>query len=174
MWVAHFNEAGWKSFRQEIPKCKTLEKVELLKIWLWDCNNKDVAKNDFAVDFAQLLKNSPNILFTNKRNFFYDEHDKDDDDNVLYTTRIAPILEHNRLLKNLAILKRKGNYRVRSFLVAEAVGRRFAQKPSRCYTVLKANVDVLVAYLTSDGNTQQVVPEAVDAPEIAAYIPLLT
>jgi len=40
-------------------------------------------------------------------------------------------------------------------LVAEAVGRRFANKPSSCYTVLKANVDALVAYLSSDEEDQR-------------------
>jgi len=47
-------------------------------------------------------------------------------------------------------------------------------KPSSSYTVLKANVDVLVAYLTSDQNAQQVVQEALDASETVTYIPLST
>jgi len=58
--------------------------------------------------------------------------------------------------------------------VAEAIGSRFAMKPSSSYTVLKVNVDVLIAYLTSDQNAQQVIQEALDASETVAYIPLST
>jgi len=67
----------------------------------------------------------------------------------VYTTHIAPILEHNRLIQNLKTFKERGNYQERGFLVAEAVGTRFAKKVSSCYTILKSNVDVLVSYLSS-------------------------
>jgi len=165
-----FSEAGWKSIRQELPKCKTLEKLEILNM-SWGPNKQEDVAVEFAVEFAQLLKDSPNILFTNRRDFFCDDDDGEEDDE-LYTTHFAPILEHNRLLKNLTILKRRENYQVRGFLVAEAVGSRFAKKPSSCYTVLKANVDVIVSYLTSDQNAQHVVQEALDTSETVAYIPL--
>jgi len=173
-----FTEAGWKSIRQELPKCKTLEKLEVVVIGWCGCYEKEFAEVQVAVEFAELLKDSPNILVTNTREFFYDNDEDEDDDNAeddeLYTTHIAPILQHNRLIKNLTILKRKENYQVRGFLVAEAVGRQFANKPSCCYTVLKANVDVLVAYLASDEKAQQVVSEAVHASETVMYNPLST
>jgi len=168
MGPVSFTEAGWKSIRQELPKCKTLDRLKFLNIEWW-CSNKKEA--EFAAEFAQLLKDSPNILFTNTRNFF---DNGDDDDDVLYTTHIAPILQHNCLIKNLAILKIKENYQVHGFLVAEAVGRQLAKKPSCCYTVLKVNVDVLVAYLTSNENAQQVVSQAADASKTDIYIPLST
>jgi len=149
MWDVYFNEAGWKSICQELPKCKTLNSLEFSSIGWWSSNKKEVAASEFAVKFAQLLKYCPNILFTNETEFFCDDDDDDDDydDNVLYQTHFSPIPEHNRLTKNMITLRKKENYQVRSFLVAEAVGTRFAKKPSSCYTVIKANVDVLVAYL---------------------------
>jgi len=47
-------------------------------------------------------------------------------DDVVYTTHIAPILEHNQLILNLNTLRERGNYRERGFLVSVAVGTRFA------------------------------------------------
>jgi len=151
MSVVYFTEAGWKSIRQEIPKCKTLKSLKFSSIGWWSTKKK-VAELEFAVDFAQLLKNCPNILFTNTTDFFDDDDDSYDDGSELYATYFAPILEHNRLLKNLSTLRRRENSQVRGFLMAEAMGRHFADKPSSCYTVLKANADVLVSYLSSDEN----------------------
>jgi len=171
-----FDEAGWKSIQQALSKCKTLNRLEFSYIE-WCSDDNKYKKGEFAIIFAQLLKDNPNILFTNTRRFFFslDCFNFDARDDELYTIYFAPILEHNRLLKNLTIFKRKENYQVRGFLVAEAVGRLFAKKPSSCYTVLKANVDVLISYLTSDENAQQqVLREAVDASETVIYNPLST
>ncbi len=160
-----FDEASWKSMRQEIPKCKTLVSLGFSGIDWWSCHLKKVAEVEFAVDFVQLLKDCPNILFTNTMTFFYhDFRGPFDDGSELYATHFAPILEHNRLTKHLIALKGKENYQVRGFLVAEAVGRQYATKPSSCYRILKENVDVLVSYLSSDDRAQQIVREAIDAP----------
>jgi len=132
---------------------------------------KKVVELEFAVDFAQLLKHCPNILFTNTTEFFFDIGDDVDDDDPyddgseLYATRFAPILEHNRLTNNLITLRRRENSHVRGFLVAEAIATRSTKKFSSCYTVLKANVDVLVSYLSSDEKALHVVRREIDAPK---------
>jgi len=171
MWGVSLHEAGWKSMRQEIPKCKTLESLGIMDIEWWG-SNKTAA--EVTVEFAQLLKDCPNILYANPTGFYNSEDDDIVDDegyeDVQYTIHYAPILEHNRLIKNLTRLKKDENCQVRGFLVAEVIGRRFAQKPSSCYTVLKANVDVLVSYYhSSDENVQEVLRDAVDAPEIVIH-----
>ncbi len=164
----YFNEAGWKSIQREIPKCKTLLSLRFSGIAWWSTNKKKVAEVEFAAEFAQLLKDCPNILITNISEFFFDigedvnDDDPYDDGSELYATHFAPILEHNRLTINLKTLRRRENTKVRGFLVAEAIGRQFANKPSSCYTVLKANVDVLVSYLPSDERAQQIVRDAID------------
>jgi len=66
----------------------------------------------------------------------YNEDYNDDEDDVMYTTHIAPILEHNRLIKNLKTLIEKGNYQERGFLVTEVVEMWFTTKVSSCYTIL--------------------------------------
>jgi len=123
----------------------------------------------FADEFVQLLKDNANIVYTNTTAFFRAENDKNynkDDHDVLYTTHFAPVLEHNRLTKDMEILKGTVNNKVRGFLVAELIGRWSCNKPSSCYTVLKANVDVLVSCLSSDEKAQQVVvPETINAPK---------
>jgi len=166
MCDVYFTEAGWQSMRQEIPQSKTLHLLEFVDIGWWGSGKKEDAAAGFAVEFAQLLKDNANIVLTNKTAFFRDEndcnHNKDDPD-VLYTTHFAPILEHNRLTRKLKTLK--GNIKVRGFLVAEVIGRRFCKKPSGCYAVLKANVDVLVSYFLSDEKARQVVPEAINPPK---------
>jgi len=163
---ARFNEAGLKSIRQALSKCKTLNRLEFSNI-AWRSDEYVCVEGEFLIKFEQLLQDNPNILFTNTKGFFYNVYFYDDDgrDDEEYTILFAPILEHNRLLKNLTILKRKENYQVRGFLVAEAVGRRFAKKPSSSYTVLKANVDVLVSYYLSSDGKKQVVQKAIDAPK---------
>jgi len=107
MYVVHFTKAGWTSIRQEIPKCTTLNSLEFFSIVLWNSGNKE-AKFKFAVELAQLLKDSPNILSTNQKMFAYFPGCYDDSDkngsSVLYATHFAPILEHNRLTKNLIAL----------------------------------------------------------------------
>jgi len=80
------------------------------------------------------------------------EHfDDDDEEDDLYTTYLAPVLEHNCLRHNLKTLKEREKYEVRGCLVSEAVGTGFAENVSSCYTVLKANLDVLVSSLSSWG-----------------------
>ncbi len=144
------NEASWKNLLKEIPKCTTLVSLEFGNIEWWGSEERDIAAVEFAVELALFLKNNPNILYTNKKDFMAEDvgiiGGKDD---VVYTTHIAPILEHNRLIQNLKTFKERGNYQERGFLVAEAVGTRFAKKVSSCYTILKSNVDVLVSYLSS-------------------------
>jgi len=174
-----FTKAGWKSCRQDIPKCKTLNVLSFSSIMLWNSRKKKNAKVEFAVELAQLLKDSPNILSTTKGRMFSYYFDRDDDDNdkhdsVLYATHFAPILEHNRLTRNLIALRKKENDQVRGFLVAEAIGTRFAQKPSSCYTVLKANVDVLVSYLSWDAKAQEVFREAIDDAPESVQMPMST
>jgi len=149
-----FHEAGWKRLLQEIPKCTTLDSLEFWYIKWWGSEDRDTAVVEFAMALAQFLKNNPNILTANTKDYMSDEYDDDYDGGdinyeVVYTTYIGPILEHNRLIKYLKTLKDRGNYKERGFLVAEAVGTRFATKVSCCYTILKANVDVLVSYLSS-------------------------
>jgi len=48
------------------------------------------------------------------------------------------------LRKNLKTFNAKADYNMRTFLVAEAFQ---TNKPSRSYTVLKENMDILVYYL---------------------------
>ncbi len=144
------NEASWKNLLKEIPKCTTLVSLEFGNIEWWGSEERDIAAVEFAVELALFLKNNPNIVSTNKKDFMANDFDIDEgEDDVVYTTHIAPILEHNRLIQNLKAFKERGNYQERGFLVAEAVGTRFASKVSSCYTILKANVDVLVTYLSS-------------------------
>jgi len=145
-----FDEASWKTLLQEIPNCATLVSLEFWNIEWWGSEERDNAAVEFAIELAQFLKNNPNIVTTNKKYFMHVDliHDEGEDD-VVYTTYIAPILEHNRLIQNLKTFKERGNYQERGFLVAEAVGTLFASKVSSCYTILKANVDVLVSYLSS-------------------------
>jgi len=64
----------------------------------------------------------------------------------------------------LITLRKTENYQVRGFLIAEAMGRLLAKKTSSCYTVLKANIDVLISYLLSNEEALQVSQEANDAP----------
>jgi len=147
-----FHEAGWRNLLQEIAKCRTLMSLEFKYISWRGLGDEELAGVGFALELAQFLKDNPNILATNTKFYFCnnDEDDADaDNDDILYTTHLAPILEHNRLIKNLRTLKEKANYEVRGFLVAEAVGTRFAGDLSSCYTMLKANVDILVSYLSS-------------------------
>jgi len=54
----------------------------------------------------------------------------------MYTTHIASILEHYRLINNLKRFEERGNYKERGFLVAEAVETQIATKVSGCHTVL--------------------------------------
>ncbi len=147
-----FHEASWRIFLQEIAKCRTLMSLEFKYISWRGLGDEELAGVGFALELAQFLKDNPNILATNTKFYFCnnDEDDADaDNDDILYTTHLAPILEHNRLIKNLRTLKEKANYEVGGFLVAEAVGTRFAGDLSSCYTMLKANVDILVSYLSS-------------------------
>jgi len=144
-----FNEAGWRSLLQEISKkCSTLTSLEFKYILWWGSDDEQVAGGEFALELAQFLKDNPNILATNTKTYFGDDYD-DGNDDILYTTHLAPILEHNRLLNNLKGLKERENYEVRGFLVSEAIGALFATKVSSCYTMLKANADVLVSFLPS-------------------------
>jgi len=146
-----FHEGGWKSFFRELPKCKTLRSLEFMYSMWWDSEENEKAAGQFAVEFAQFLKNSPNILSINKTGYCLCRHGSAENDNDdLYATCFAPILEHNRLKKNLETLKNKENYEVRGFLVSEALGTRFAENPSSCYTMLKVNVDVLISCLLSE------------------------
>jgi len=144
-----FDEASWKNLLQEIPKCSTLISLEFWNIEWWGSQQRKIAAVEFAMEVAQFLRNNPTILFTNKKGFIGIDFDGDGEDDVAYTTYIAPILEYHRLIVNLKTLRERGNYQVRGFLVAEAVGTRFAGKFSSCYTIVKANVDVLVSYLSS-------------------------
>jgi len=118
--------------------------------WL-DSEENEIAQVVFAAEFAQMLKNSPHICSTNKMHYIFDKNGNScsNENYDLYKTRFAPILEHNCLKKNLETLKNE-NYEVRGFLVSEAVGTRFAENPSSCYTMLKANVDVLISCLLSE------------------------
>jgi len=113
----------------------------------------EIAADEFTMKVAQFLQNNLTILFTNKKGFIDDIYDDDSDgdgeDDVAYTAYIAPILEYHSLTVNLKTLRERGNYQVRGFLVAEAVGTRFAGNISSCYTIVQANVDVLVSYLSS-------------------------
>jgi len=146
-----FHEAGWRKLLQEIPKCTTLTSLEFKDIdWWGSRHDEKLAEVEFALKVAQFLKDNPNILATTTKYYFGDDCDDDDgdDEGILYTTHLAPVLEHNHLLKNLKTLKRE-NYEVRGFLVSEAIGTRFATKVSSSYTMLKANVDVLVSFLSS-------------------------
>jgi len=168
MCNVYFTEAGWKSMRQEISKSKTLYLLEFVGIGWWESEKKEDAAVGFAVEFTKLLKDSPNIVFTNTTAFFRDENNynyNENDHDVMYTTHFAPILEHNSLTKYLKTLKGNADYKVRGFLVAEAIGSRFSKKPSSCYTMLKANVDVLVSYLSSDEKAQHIIPEAINVPK---------
>jgi len=145
-----FDEDSWKNLLQKIPKCATLVSLEFWNIDWWGSEECDDEAAEFAIELAQFVKNNPNIVSTNKREFMGDYfHVGQCKDDVVYTTHIAPILEHNRLIQNLKTFKERGNYQMRGFLVAEAVGTRFAGKVASCYTILKSNVDVLVSYLSS-------------------------
>jgi len=143
-----FDEAGWKNLLQGITKCQTLISLEFKCITWQRSGYEEISGAGMALALAQFLKENPNILAINSKSYFRYDAD-DDDDDILYTIHLAPILEHNRLIKNLRSLKVNGNDKVRGFLVAEAVGTRFARDLSSCYTLLKANVDVLVSYLSS-------------------------
>jgi len=146
-----FDEASWKILLREIPKCATLVSLEFWHIDWWGSKECDDAEVEFAMEMTRFLKSNINIVSTNKKEFIVDDFDLFNEykDEIVYTTYIAPILEHNRLIQNLKILRERANYQMRGFLVSEAVGTRFAGKVSSCYTVLKANVDVLVSYLSS-------------------------
>ncbi len=120
-----FCESGWRSLLQAIPKCKTLISLEFKDILWWDSEDDEVAQVAFAMELAQFLKDNTNILTTNKKSYFGD-HSYNGNGGILYTTYLAPILEHNRLIKNLKTLEERENYEVRGFLAAEVVGTRFA------------------------------------------------
>jgi len=139
-----FDEASWKNLLQEIPKCATLVSLEFWYIEWWGSEERDNAAVEFAIELAQFVKNNPNIVSTNKKEFIADDFDNEGKDDVVYTTHIAPILEHNRLIQNLKTFKVRGNYQDRGFLVAEAVGTRFASEVSSCYTILKSNVSIFI------------------------------
>jgi len=138
------NETGWRNLLREIPKCTTLISLEFWHIHRWGSPIRADGTVEFAIELAQFLKNNPIIVSTNKANVigYYCDND-------VYTIHIAPILEQHSLLQNLKILKTRANDKEGGFLVAEAIGTRFATKPSSCYTILKVNVDVLVSYLSS-------------------------
>jgi len=155
MYDVCFHEAGWRNLLQVIPKCRTLISLEFKYILWWGSEDEELAGVEFALEWAQCLKHNPNILSTNSQSYFSDDHN-DGNDDILYTTYLAPILEHNRLLQNLKILKERENYEVRGFLVSEAIGTKLAGKVSGCYTMLKANVDVLVSFLSSRNGAQEV------------------
>jgi len=143
-----FHEAGWRSLLQEISKkCSMLTSLEFKYILWWGLEDEESVGVEFALELAQFLKDNPNILATNMKTYFGDNYD-DGNDDIVYMTHLAPILEHNRLLKNLKGLKERENYEVHGFLVLEAIGARFATKVSGCYTMLKANADVLVSFLS--------------------------
>jgi len=144
-----FNEASWRTLLQEIPKCTTLISLEFEHVDWWGSKERDDAVLEFSIDFAQFLKNNPNIVSTNKR-FMGNDYDVfAANGDIVYNTHIAPILEYNCLMKNLKTLKERGNDKERGFLVAEAVGTRSATKVSSCYPILKANMDVLVSCISS-------------------------
>jgi len=67
-------------------------------------------------------------------------------DDVVYTTHIALILEHNRLKQNLKTLRERGGARFCGF---GSDWNAVCRKVSSLYTMLKANVDVLLAHLSS-------------------------
>jgi len=151
-----FDEEDWRKLLPEISKCATLRSLEFKYIEWWGSQERDIAAVEFALEMAQFLKNNPNIVSTNTNDFMSDDYNDDGKDDVIYTTYMALILEHHRLqmehrclTENLKSFKQRGNYKVRGFLVAEAVGTRYATKVSSCYTMLRMNMDVLVSYLSS-------------------------
>jgi len=150
-----FDEAGWKNLLQEIPKCRTLVSLEFKYIVWWGSEDEELAAVEFAGEWAQFSKHNPNILTINSGSYLSDDYN-DSNDDILYMTHLAPIIEHNRLLQNLKTLKESENYEVRSFLVSEAIGTRFAGKVSSCYTMLKGNMDVFVSFLSSRNGAQEV------------------
>jgi len=151
-----FSEVGWRNLLQEIPKCKTINSLGFEFISWWGSIFEELARVEFALELAHFLKHNQNIISTNTKTYFNDERDYAHADDILYTTYLAPVLEHNRLLQNLKMLKERENYEVRGFLVSEAVGTRFAGKVSHCYTMIKGNMDVLVSFLSSHNEAQEV------------------
>jgi len=141
-------ETGWKNLLQEIPKCKTLVSVEFWYLDWWGSKKRDKAALEFALELAQFLKQNPNIVSTNKREYITgdDINNDNDKDDIVYTKHIGPILEHNRLIQNLKRIDETVSYGERGFLMSEAVGRQYATNLSSCYTIVKANMDVLVSY----------------------------
>jgi len=128
--------------------CKLIS-LEFWNIEWWGSEVHDNAAVEFVIELAHYLKDNPNIVSTNRKDFMSDDLTLGEGNNIVYTTHIAPILEHNCLTQILKTLRERGNYQEPGFLVAEAVGTWFAGKVSSCYTIIKSNVDVLISYLSS-------------------------
>jgi len=132
--------------------CKRFQNAQCSLHWnsyilWWGSEDKELAGVKFALKLAQFLKDNPNILATNTKSYF-------GNDMMMTTMAFCTQLTwlpfwNNCLVKNLKTVKERENYEMHSFLVSEAIGSWFATKVSSCYTMLKANVDVLICFLSS-------------------------
>jgi len=120
----------WNKLLEELGKCTMLPSLTL-KYASW----REVYGRLAAVEFQSFLKVHPNIDTLETEHFF---------DTYTYTKCIVPTLEHNWWHKRIQSLLDND---LRSALVAEALARVFASKPSQRYTLIRENTDVIASYL---------------------------